>query len=186
MGLVLPEHFSAEERDLDIYRGIVSPTMPTPGQPRGGEELDLQNAVQALLNEFNGNIDAANLKDLAVPKVKLATDALNAFLKLATAADIRLDFGVFTYTPSYGGLSTFQYDVTHSLKDAAGNPKVPTVVLATPSSGVAGPPISGPDEISMTVLDGSFTTTKFTVRGHNFSGGAMNFPGIRVYYLAIG
>lgn len=42
--------------------GIITPTMPTPGDPRGGEELDLQNAVQALLNEFNGNIDAANLK----------------------------------------------------------------------------------------------------------------------------
>lgn len=40
--------------------------MPTAGSPRGGEEIDLANAVQALLNEFNGNIDSANLKDASI------------------------------------------------------------------------------------------------------------------------
>lgn len=63
MGLILPKDFTDEERET--FSAIIGPTMPTPGQPRGGEELDLQNAVQALLNEFNGNIDTDNMKPAA-------------------------------------------------------------------------------------------------------------------------
>lgn len=40
--------------------GIVASTMPTPGDPRGSEELDLANTVQSLLAEFNGNISLEN------------------------------------------------------------------------------------------------------------------------------
>jgi hypothetical protein len=41
--------------------GIISPTMPTVGQSRGAEEIDLANAVQAILNEMNGSLDSANV-----------------------------------------------------------------------------------------------------------------------------
>jgi hypothetical protein len=40
----------------------INPTLPTPGQPRGSEESDMLNAFNALLAEFNGNVDEANLK----------------------------------------------------------------------------------------------------------------------------
>lgn len=41
--------------------GLVNPTLPTSGDPRGPEELDLLAALQTILAEFNGNIDLANL-----------------------------------------------------------------------------------------------------------------------------
>lgn len=41
--------------------GTISPTLPSVGDPRGSEEVDLRNALVALLDEFNGNIEAANM-----------------------------------------------------------------------------------------------------------------------------
>lgn len=42
--------------------GLISPTTPTIGAARGDEEVDSRSAIIALLNEFNGNIDDANIK----------------------------------------------------------------------------------------------------------------------------
>jgi hypothetical protein len=73
--------------------GIINPTLPSVNSPRGDEEVDARNALATVLGEFNGNVDQNNLKDGAVTKAKLATDALNAFLKLVVAADIKVAFG---------------------------------------------------------------------------------------------
>lgn len=51
---------------------VINPTLPTVGDSRGPEEVDIRNALSVLLGEFNGNIDAANLKDLGVTPAKLA------------------------------------------------------------------------------------------------------------------
>lgn len=40
---------------------IINPSLPEKDQPRGTEELDLLSALTALLAEFNGNIDNANV-----------------------------------------------------------------------------------------------------------------------------
>jgi hypothetical protein len=42
--------------------GTINPTLPTLGQPNVTEDPDLLNALTAILNEFNGNVDEANLK----------------------------------------------------------------------------------------------------------------------------
>jgi hypothetical protein len=44
---------------------LINPTLGTPGDKRGPEELDDRNALSALLAEFNGNIDNANIKGSA-------------------------------------------------------------------------------------------------------------------------
>lgn len=41
--------------------GLINPTLPTGGQPRGSEEVDVINALTALLNLVNGGLDDANL-----------------------------------------------------------------------------------------------------------------------------
>lgn len=41
--------------------GLITPTLPTTGQSRGGEEVDVLNALTALLNLVNGQIDGANV-----------------------------------------------------------------------------------------------------------------------------
>ena len=41
--------------------GLINPVLPTVGQPRGAEEVDVLNAVTAILNLVNGNIDQANI-----------------------------------------------------------------------------------------------------------------------------
>jgi hypothetical protein len=40
----------------------VNPALPTMGAERGDGESALRSDVQAILNEFNGNIDTANVK----------------------------------------------------------------------------------------------------------------------------
>jgi hypothetical protein len=44
---------------------IVNPTLPNPGDPRGGEETDVRNALVAILADHNGNIDDDNIKSAA-------------------------------------------------------------------------------------------------------------------------
>lgn len=53
--------------------GLVNPTRGQPGQPRGIEEADEHNALTAVINELNGNLDNANFKASAgITSEKLA------------------------------------------------------------------------------------------------------------------
>lgn len=99
---------------------IINPTMPTPGDPRGAEEADLANAVQTLLNEFNGNIDNANIKAAAgIDKSKLAADVQGSLLPPGVILDYGGDVApsgfllcdgsekaIATYGPLYAVLGT--------------------------------------------------------------------------------
>jgi hypothetical protein len=51
----------------------ISPALPIIGGNRGDGESALRSDVQALLNEFNGNIDASNLANGAVTVPKFGT-----------------------------------------------------------------------------------------------------------------
>jgi hypothetical protein len=53
--------------------GLISPTLPTAGSPRGSEEVDTINALQAIVTELNGLLDAANIEDGSITAVELAT-----------------------------------------------------------------------------------------------------------------
>jgi hypothetical protein len=41
--------------------GLIAPTIPNVGDPRGSEEVDMLNAIITLINLVNGNIDSANI-----------------------------------------------------------------------------------------------------------------------------
>lgn len=47
--------------------GIIDPGLPVIGDSRGDGEVAVRNALLTLLGEFNGNIDAANLKAGVIP-----------------------------------------------------------------------------------------------------------------------
>jgi hypothetical protein len=64
--------------------GLIAPTVPTVGQPRGSEEVDVLNALNTIIAAVNGNIDAANLAALAVtPSKMLGHDAVVSSLPVA-------------------------------------------------------------------------------------------------------
>jgi hypothetical protein len=58
--------------------GNINVTLPTIGQPRGAEEVDLRAALATLVGEFNGNIDAANLAPDAVGATELQAASVGA------------------------------------------------------------------------------------------------------------
>ena len=94
---------------------IVDPYDFTNGTTADAEQVDARFA--AVLAQVNGNIDADNLAAAGVTKAKLATDALNTFLKLVTAADLVAKFGTFA-TGAFAALtgsSTATGTVTHGL-----------------------------------------------------------------------
>lgn len=57
--------------------GIINPTLPTSGGQRGSEEIDVLNALTTIVNEINGNLDAANIKDVSVTQTELALTLLD-------------------------------------------------------------------------------------------------------------
>lgn len=53
--------------------GLIAPTLPTIGQQRGDGEVSVRSTLVALLNEFNGNIESANIKDGSITAADLAS-----------------------------------------------------------------------------------------------------------------
>lgn len=98
----------------------------------------------------DGTIATADIAAAQVTKAKLATDALNTFLKLANAGDVSIKFGV-SATGSFGGNPQIQWTIAHGLG------RTPTVAfvtgggIATFSSGGGQVPIVG----SVNTLDGT-------------------------------
>lgn len=54
--------------------GLINPTMPVVGQPHSTEDPKVRNALIAIRNEINGNLDAANLEDGAVTAAKVSNE----------------------------------------------------------------------------------------------------------------
>jgi hypothetical protein len=50
---------------------IITPTLPTIGQPNVTEDVDARNTLQALVDLVNGNIDAANILNGAITSAEL-------------------------------------------------------------------------------------------------------------------
>lgn len=151
--------------------GIINPTLPSVNSPRGDEEIDARNALATVLGEFNGNVDQNNLKDGSVTKAKLAADSLSAFLKLAVAADIKVAFGLFTIG-GWGGVNVAAGAIPHGMATT------PTVALLCPTAGDA-----GNLDISAQVVSIGATNVNYQAVSHS---GNLNFPGVRIYWVAIG
>jgi hypothetical protein len=155
---------------------IVNPTMPTPGQPRGGEETDLQNAVQAILNEFNGNIDSANLKDGGIALADLATAVLNNFLKLVVGADRKLAFRAEA-PGAWGTVVQRDWTIAHGMGL--------TPIVAFAIEAPIATSLSGGVLIPVIVGLVSKDATNLTFRGRTGDGGTTNNANA-TYWMAIG
>jgi hypothetical protein len=98
---------------------IINPTMPTPGDARGAEEIDLANALQALLADYNGSINADNIAAGAIGTSELAVPA------------------AWTAVPSYAA-GWSDYDSAGFYKDLLGIVHLRGEILRSGSASVPG------------------------------------------------
>lgn len=68
--------------------GVINPNLPTIGQPNSTEDVDLLNALQAILNVINGNVDAGNIKAGSITADQLTTQ-LRAAAGVSDASTVR-------------------------------------------------------------------------------------------------
>jgi hypothetical protein len=112
---------------------VVDPYTATPGAVIAAAEINAR--ISAILAQVNGNLDAANVKDGSVTKVKLGSDSLQAFLQLGVPATKKLRFG--SVAPgAWGSVAQRDDTIAHSLAavpDLAGGIWLPGI--ATVSSG---------------------------------------------------
>lgn len=52
--------------------GLISPTLPSQGAPRGSEEVDVLNALQTIVAAINGDLDVSNLDSTVLQALGLS------------------------------------------------------------------------------------------------------------------
>jgi hypothetical protein len=67
---------------------LITPPLPTIGQPRATEDVDVLNALQAILNLVNGEIDAVNIADGSLTQEELG-QALRELLGVNGGGQVR-------------------------------------------------------------------------------------------------
>lgn len=144
------------------------------GTPAVADEVDAEfNQIIAVLT---GNVDAANLANGGVTKVKLAPDSLNAFLKLHAAADKKWAFGgPINDGAAWGGIPDHTQTIAHGL------PSTPTWWIAWAS--VANSTASATDPVMCSRI--SEDATNLVVKLRTGMGGNCNLPGVAVSWAAI-
>lgn len=160
--------------------------MPVPTDPHDfsantpalAQEVD--DRFAPLYATFNKAIDDTNIADAALTKDLLASDALNAFLKLNTPADRAVAWGDVTVTcSSGGGVGSIAYgsaDVTHGLGDT------PVIVVLTVKNGGT---LADGDVILSLAASGA-DTSKFVANVSAFKPAANMVNGtVKVGWLAI-
>jgi hypothetical protein len=99
--------------------GLLTPILPTPGDPNASEDLDVLSALTALYGLVNGNVDDANITDgslsaaiaaAAIDDTKLAS-ALAAILGVSSGSTVRRGKSIIAAAEarsntSYGLLTT--------------------------------------------------------------------------------
>jgi hypothetical protein len=123
----------------------VNPALPTMGAERGDGESALRSDVQAILNEFNGNIDTANVKP-------------GYFLELLTTGTRRRTaFGQATLAFAASNIATVV--VTHGLGIT------PVAVLLTPVD----------TSTNFFASTSARSSTSFTIRGRIVNDAVVTF-----------
>lgn len=93
-------------------------TLTIPNSFSNGTTIDAAQVnadFSAVAGVVNGQIDATNIAAAGVTKVKLATDSLNNFLKLATSADRKVAFGTAAISWAGGVDTSDLLTVAHGL-----------------------------------------------------------------------
>lgn len=149
----------------------INPSIPQVGEPVSTSDPKIVTALTTLVSTINA-LDTSNYADASVTKVKLATDALNAFLKLNTVADKKVEFGSATITCSSGGGTYGDADGAspHLYRIAYGGTSVTHGMGATPSyvflTAKTGGTIAGGDcmiSLSATAIGGTTFTANASV-----------------------
>jgi hypothetical protein len=136
----------------------ISPALPIIGGNRGDGESALRSDVQALLNEFNGNIDASNLANVKP----------GYFLELLTTGTRRRTaFGQATLAFAASNIATVV--VTHGLGIT------PVAVLLTPVD----------TSTNFFASTSARSSTSFTIRGRIVNDAVVTFN-FGIDWLAIG
>lgn len=123
---------------------VISPAVPTLGDPNATEDPDIRNAIIAILNEFNGSIDDANIKSSAGIQPSKLANATAGKLYIANGS------GVITATAMAGdvaidsaGNTTIQPNAVDTTKMADGAVTAPkTSGLSTVPPGAIFPYVS--------------------------------------------
>lgn len=141
------------------------------GTPAVADQVDAE--FDQILGVLNGNVDAANLAAGGVTKAKLATDALNNFLKLASTGDHKIAFGVSTL--SFPGSSqSSQATIPHGL---GATPVAWLALSVAPSGNIA-------DAVVINETQ-SPTSTNFFPSGRTVSGASVGPGNLSFYWIAI-
>lgn len=152
---------------------VVDPYTATPGATIAAAEINAR--IAAILAQVNGNLDAANVKDASVTKAKLASDALQAFLQLATVGTRKVAFGSVA-TPAFGGTNRASGTITHGL----GVAPVAVMMIAGTIATFGGEAADSPVTVSWFTP----TTTQISYEARIASGQSNNAT--TIYWIAIG
>lgn len=143
-----------------------------------GSVTSLKLATNAVTTTkiLDANVTTSKIADAGVTKVKLATDSLNAFLKLAIAANRKVNFGS-SNTGSFGGDKDASGSLAHGLA------VVPVAIFLSAGAIAVTGGLGSASAIAMS-WDGTVDATNFGWRATIADGVSNN--GANFYWLAIG
>jgi hypothetical protein len=149
---------------------VINPSIPVVGQPNSSEEPKIVTALTQLVGAVN-NIDSSQIVDGTIVANDLATAVKDGYLKLATAADRKLNFAGGVPVPFFDS-ARLALTISHGLSVA---PQV--VMIQVESSGFA---IQEPQVTTK-------TTSTFTVEIRRSDGGTfVSGNSVTIGWLAIG
>jgi len=90
--------------------GLINPDLSGLVDGQTADAADVKNPINTITNEFNGNIEAANIKDATITAAKLASGTISSASVSLTNAQANFDTNVQTNT-SYAAIGT-QISVT--------------------------------------------------------------------------
>lgn len=164
--------------DLNVTTAKIADLAITTAKLADGSVTPIKLATNAVTTTkiLDANVTTSKIADANVTKAKLATDALNAFLKLAVAANRKVNFG--SGNPgSWGAQSQIDWVVPHGL----GTTPVVAFAIGDPKATVS----SGGIDIPITTALLSMDATNVTFRLRT-GDGAVTSNADPVYWLAIG
>lgn len=85
--------------------------LPSIGSPNSTEDVKVRSCLSEIQTIINGNIDAANVTNGSLGLTDLSTAAGNTWVKLASAANVKVIYGL-TATGGFGGSASLEGSVS--------------------------------------------------------------------------
>lgn len=153
------------------------PSKPVPqlNEPNATADPKTRDLLTEIVGILTDGVDRNNLKDGEVTKAKLATDALNAFLKLAGAADRKVAWGSYLDPGSWGNAPDRNVSIPH------GQGVAPQWFIAWASPAVS----TASSEDPVVATRKSADATNLVVKLSTLLRGNCNFPGVTTFWIGI-